>query len=432
MTYEEAKVYIEQVSRTGSILGLENIQNLMQELSDVQENLNIIHIGGTNGKGSIGAFIESVLIEAGYRVGRYTSPAVFEPFEVWRINRKNIALESYLECLSQVKEACEGLLAKGLPQPTVFEVETALAFVYFHQEKCDYVLLEVGMGGETDATNLITKPVCSVLTSISMDHMQFLGNSLTEIACVKAGIVKAGCPVVTADSQKTEVLQVIKDVAEQKGAELFVAETVMDENYRDIQVSLGGISYNHELLGQVKLKLAGSYQIENSILAATVCKKVLHLSDEVILRGLEKTIWPGRFEVVSKKPLIILDGAHNEDAAEKLANTIQKHFTNRRITYIIGVLADKEHAKMLALMLPLAQKVYTVTPSNARALNGAVLAEEVRSFGKEAVYCEKMADAVNFAAKEAEEGETDVIIAFGSLSYLAALKKEVRGNHGQE
>jgi len=428
MTYEGARAYIEKVSQTGSILGLENIQNLMRELSDVQEKLNIIHIGGTNGKGSTGAFIESVLIEAGYRVGRYTSPAVFEPFEVWRINRENITLEAYLDCLSQVKEACERLLVKGLPQPTVFEVETALAFVYFHQEKCDYVLLEVGMGGETDATNLITKPVCSVLTSISMDHMQFLGNSLSEIARVKAGIIKEECPVVTTDSQKPEGLQVIREVAEQKAAELIIAEV----GTSDSQTSISGISYRHELFGTVELKLAGSYQIENSVLAATVCKKVLHLSDEVILRGLKQTTWPGRFEVVSKEPLIILDGAHNEDAAEKLANTIQKHFTNRRITYIIGVLADKEHAKMLALMLPPAQKVYTVTPSNARALNGAVLAEEVRSFGKEAVYCEKMADAVNFAVKEAEEGETDVIIAFGSLSYLAALKKEVRGNHGQE
>lgn len=439
MTYEEAKVYIEKVSQTGSILGLENIQNLMKELGDVQEKLNIIHIAGTNGKGSTGAFIESVLIEAGYRVGRYTSPAVFEPFEVWRINRENITQEDYLACLEEVRNACERLLAKGLPQPTVFEVETALAFIYFYQKKCDYVLLEVGMGGETDATNLITKPVCSVITSISMDHMQFLGNSLEEIAGVKAGIIKTGCPVVTTGGQKPEVLQVIRDVAVQKGAELFVADVRKAELENEVEdvcqesdglskvkVSLDGICYYHEEFGYVQLKLAGTYQIENSILAATVCKKVLQLPDEVILRGLELTTWPGRFEVVSEEPLIILDGAHNEDAAEKLAHTLQKHFTNRRITYIIGVLADKEHAKMLALMLPLAQKVYTVTPPNARALNGEVLANEVRSFGKEAEYCEKMADAVTFAVQEVENGRADVIVAFGSLSYLSALKQVIK------
>lgn len=423
MNYEEAKAYIEEVSRTGSILGLESIQNLMKELGDVQEELNIIHIGGTNGKGSTGSFIESVLIEAGYHVGRYTSPAVFETFEVWRVNRENIAVERYLECLEQVKNACERMHAKGLPQPTVFEVETALAFVYFYQEKCDYVLLEVGMGGETDATNLITKPICSVLTSISMDHMQFLGNSLSEIARVKAGIIKAGCPIVTVDSQKGEVLQVINEVAKQKGAELFVAEGICEQESACIESSIDGISYRHKAFGPVKLKLIGTYQIENSILAATVCKKVLQLSHEVILRGLEQTTWPGRFEVVSKEPLIILDGAHNEDAAEKLAHTVQKHFTNCRITYIIGVLADKEHAKMLSSMLPLAQKVYTVTPQNKRALDGAILAKEVQSFGKEAVYCENMSDAVRLAVKEAKRGESDVILAFGSLSYLSVVKQ---------
>jgi len=425
---------------------LESIQNLMMELGDVQESLNIIHIAGTNGKGSTGAFIESVLIESGYRVGRYTSPAVFDPFEVWRINRKNISVERYLECLTLVKKACEHMLAKGLPQPTVFEVETALAFVYFYQEKCDYVLLEVGMGGETDATNLITKPICSVLTSISMDHMQFLGNSLTEIARVKAGIIKAGCPVVTTGKQKSDVLRILQEVAKEKRAELIVtkigkletsawnvAEDLQQSEGQengihpvsDIQISLGGISYKHEQLGYIHLKQAGMYQIENSILAATVCKEVLKLSDEVILRGLEQTCWPGRFEVVSEEPLIILDGAHNEDAAKKLAEEVRIYFTKQKITYIIGVLADKEHAKMLELMLPYAHKVYTVTPPNKRALNGMTLAEEVQSLKKEAVYCEDMEDAVKCAIKETKTGETDVILAFGSLSYLSALKQVI-------
>ncbi|MBQ8278371.1 MAG: bifunctional folylpolyglutamate synthase/dihydrofolate synthase [Roseburia sp.] len=436
MTYEEAKLYIEKVSQTGSILGLENIQNLMRELGDVQEQLHIIHIAGTNGKGSTGAFIESALIEAGYQVGRYTSPAVFEPFEVWRINRENISMEDYLNCLEKVQAACERMLEKGLAQPTVFEVETALAFLYFYEKKCDYVLLEVGMGGETDATNLITKPVCSVITSISMDHMQFLGNSLGEIARVKAGIIKAGCPVVTGSAQRPEVMCVIKEVADQKQAELFVAdawqaeigcmEMEREKMISNVQFTLAGISYYHKEFGKVQLKLAGTYQIENSILAATVCKKVLQLSNNVILRGLEKTGWPGRFEVVSENPLVILDGAHNEDAAEKLSQTIQKHFTNRKITYIIGVLADKAHAKMLELMLPYAHHVYTVTPpKNKRALDGDVLAEEVRSFGKEAVYCENIRDAATFAVDGARAGDTDVIVAFGSLSYLSALKREL-------
>lgn len=422
MTCEEAKVYIEKVSQTGSILGLENIQNLMKELGDVQEKLNIIHIAGTNGKGSTGAFIESVLIEAGYRVGRYTSPAVFEPFEVWRINRENITQEAYLECLEEVKHACERMLAKGMAQPTVFEVETALAFVYFYKEKCDYLLLEVGMGGETDATNLITKPVCSVITSISMDHMQFLGNSLSEIARVKAGIIKEGCPVVTGSTQKPEVLQVIRDVAEQKNAELFVAEEV---NTCGAFRGETGLSYKHKLVGKVWFPMPTEYQIENSNLAITVCKSVLGLPREAIRKGIAKTKWPGRFERISRKPVIIIDGAHNEDAAKKLAKEMQNHFTNQRITYIIGVLADKEHAKMLEIMLPYARQIYTVTPPNKRALDGQILAEEVRSFGKEAVCCESIREAAVLAVKEARMGNTDVIVAFGSLSYLSELKQAV-------
>lgn len=423
MTYEEAKVYIEEVSRTGSILGLENIQNLMAELDDIQEQLNIIHIGGTNGKGSTGAFIESVLIEAGYRVGRYTSPAVFEPFEVWRINRENISVERYLECLEQVKNACERMLGKGMCQPTVFEVETALAFLYFYQEKCDYVLLEVGMGGETDATNLITRPVCSVLTSISMDHMQFLGNSLSEIARVKAGIIKEGCPVVTTGNQNREVLQVLSDVATERNAKLIVAD---DTETIHAMVGIGGISYRHKTAGKIHLSMPALYQIENSDLAITVCMEVLNIPAEMIRKGIDKAKWPGRFEQISRSPFVVIDGAHNEDAAKKLAEVVRNYFTKQRITYIIGVLADKEHAKMLEIMLPYAHKIYTVTPPNKRALDAAVLAEEVSSLGKEAVSCTSIREAAVSAVKEARLGETEIIVAFGSLSYLAELKEAVK------
>ena len=440
MTYEEAKVYIEKVSQTGSILGLESIIHLMQELGNVQETLRIIHIGGTNGKGSTGAFIESVLIEAGYVVGRYTSPAVFEPFEVWRINRENISLEDYLECLNEVKEACERMLAKGMAQPTVFEVETALAFVYFAKKNCDYVLLEVGMGGETDATNLITKPVCSVLTSISMDHMQFLGNTLEEIAKVKAGIIKKQCPIVTSDTQEKEVLQVIEQAAQKTDANLILAKLAdiqvskeMDAKQlwcekSDKQIAEKGMPQGtvrllctHKILGQVVLGLMGAYQVENANLAITVCQEVLHIPHDLIKRGLEKTYWPGRFEVIHTSPIFILDGAHNEDAARKLAATLQNYFTNRKITYIIGVLADKEHKKMLEIMLPFAERVYTVTPPNKRALAGADLASEVESLGYEAINCGEIETAVRKALMSATEDE--VIVAFGSLSYLAKVKE---------
>ena len=233
MNYGQARAYAVNVSRSGSILGLDSIENLMHELGDIQEQLKIIHIAGTNGKGSTGAYLERVLIEAGYRVGRYSSPAVFDPMEVWRINLQSMSHEEYADIMEQVKCACDRMVEKGMEQPTIFEVETAMAFLYFYQKKCDYVLLEVGMGGRTDATNVIRKPVCSVITSVSMDHMQFLGNTLTEIAQAKAGIIKKDCPVVTI-LQKAEVMVAIEAEAEKQAA-ILRAEAEKEKMIREAE-----------------------------------------------------------------------------------------------------------------------------------------------------------------------------------------------------
>lgn len=420
MTYQKARAYIENVSRTGSVLGLESIQNLMNELGNVQDKLAIIHIAGTNGKGSVGAFLESALILAGKKVGRYTSPAVFEELEEWRINKENISKEEYAFYVEQIKSACDHMVSKGMAHPTVFEVETALAFIYFYEKKCDYVLLETGMGGETDATNLIKKPVCSVITSVSMDHMQFLGNTIEEIAAVKAGIIKKGCPVATI-RQKEEVLQIIRAEAEAKGAELLIADSCVCERIEPLGTDMTGISYTCPKLGEIKLNMSGEYQLENSYLAITVLKEVLTIQEEFIKEGLKKAVWPGRFETISEAPRFIIDGAHNEDAAEKLSRTLRKYFTNREITYIIGVLADKEHEKMLRIMLPLAQRVFTVTPQNPRALDCVSLAKEAEKYHNHVTAC----DNIELAVDKAMEctGKDGIILAFGSLSYLKDVKK---------
>lgn len=540
MTYKEAREYIQTVSKTGSVLGLESIRNLMHELSDVQETLSVIHIAGTNGKGSTGTYLSAALMEAGYQVGRYTSPAVFSPLEVWQINGTNITEEEYANMVSQVKNACDILVSKGLPHPTVFEVETAMAFLWFSQKKCDYVLLETGMGGSTDATNVITKPICSVLTSISMDHMQFLGNSLEEIAEAKAGIIKKGCPVVTV-KQKPDAMEVIEETAKKLDAKLLVADPgkakilessatgnvfcfpmfdLMQEegnaeecqasNLQEQETLIEGEEYlkntewisisnrkleeikrtvetknleelqkierikrrekgtaQTESLCKIRTRMAGIYQIENAMLAVTVLHEVLHLPQETIKRGIEQAVWPGRFEVLSQNPLFIADGAHNEDAAEKLYETVSGLFWDKPVTYMIGVLADKEHKKILAKMLPLAQHVFTVTPPNVRALDAQVLAQEVRECVRENCVMEQACEPtcmpienkifgnlpmqetdkqdenmkevscrnVNItvescdSVKEAVEkakmaaGKAGVVIAFGSLSYLGYVKE---------
>lgn len=420
MNYEEAAEFADSTKKYGSILGLESIRNLMQELGNIQEQLHIIHVAGTNGKGSVCAFLSAALTEAGYRVGRYNSPAVFERREVFRIGETMISKEEYAAVFERVQTACEVLTKRGCPHPTVFEVETAAAFLWFYEKKCDLVLLETGMGGETDATNLITHPVCSVLTSIGMDHMQYLGNTIEEIAKVKAGIIKKGCPVV-ALKQGDSVCEVIKNKAEECGSRCVLVEV---PQYMQ-EAPIWGTTLQDVHYGSVHTALGGVWQRENLSLALAVLKLLEEsgypITKEAVQGGIAKTIWHGRYEVLQTEPLFIIDGAHNPIAAKRLKETIEKDFTNREIIYIIGVLADKEHEKMLRLLLPEAKAVFTVTPDSPRALDGEILAKEARKYADNIWYVPDIGKAVKMAKETAKE--SDVILAVGSLSYLKEVKK---------
>lgn len=420
MTYDEAVEFADSTKKYGSILGLESIRNLMQELGNVQEQLHIIHVAGTNGKGSVCAFLSAALTEAGYRVGRYNSPAVFERREVFRIGETMISKEEYAAVFERVQTACEALKKRGCPHPTVFEVETAAAFLWFYEKKCDLVLLETGMGGETDATNLITHPVCSVLTSIGMDHMQYLGNTIEEIAKVKAGIIKKGCPVV-ALKQGDSVCEVIKNKAEEGGSRCVLVEV---PQYMQ-EAPIWGTTLQDVHYGSVHTALGGIWQRENLSLALAVLKLLEEsgypITKEAVQSGIAKTIWHGRYEVLQTEPLFIIDGAHNPIAAKRLKETIEKDFTNREIIYIIGVLADKEHEKMLRLLLPGAKAVFTVTPDSPRALDGEILAKEARKYADNIWHVPDIGKAVKMAKETAKE--SDVILAVGSLSYLKEVKK---------
>lgn len=429
MTYGEARAFLEETKQYGSVLGLDSIRALMDKLSNVQDELPVIHVAGTNGKGSTCAMLASILQEAGLRVGRYSSPAVFSYEEIYQINGEPISHESYAGCMAQVKNACERLMAEGEPHPTSFEIETAIAFLYFAQENCDLVLLEVGMGGATDATNVIRKPVCAVLTDISRDHMGFLGETLTEIAEIKAGIIKEGVPVVSAE-QQPEAMTVISKVAEQRQAKLIVAKTerIQNVSYDADRMKLTLLGRERRQKMEYQLGLTGAYQARNALLAVTVAE-VLRLSgypvtERAVADGLMYAVWSGRFETIHRKPRIIIDGAHNEDAAKQLRATIENCFTNEPITYIIGVLADKEHEKMLQLLLPYAGRVYTVTPHNPRALPGETLCAEARKYHSDVTNMESVQAAVESAVMGA--GEEDVILAFGSLSYLCEVKEAVQ------
>lgn len=439
MTYEQACAFAGQAAKSGSILGLDSIRALMAELSDVQEKLPIIHIAGTNGKGSVGAYLASIFREAGLHVARYTSPAVFTPLEVFTYDGENIMETEYANVMSQVKDACDIIVSAGKECPTIFEIETAVAFLWFYEKKPDVVLLETGMGGELDATNLITHPLASVITSISMDHMQFLGDTIASIARAKAGIIKVGCPVYAAE-QNQVVKEVLTAVASEKDAPIVFADTQTDILLED---KPGNMAFSHVLASGVgitlKTVMAGVYQVKNAALAAEAAYALLpvlmsnekkeaegrsyaksleeHIL-EIIRDGMEKTRWPGRFEVVSTEPFLVIDGAHNEDAAKQLAATIENCFTNARLTYIIGVLADKEHEKMLRIMSPFAKRVYTVTPHNARALDAERLAKEASNYYENVQACGSVEKALEEALSHEEP-----VLAFGSLSYLGNLKR---------
>lgn len=428
MNYIDAMDFLEETKKYGSQLGLTSIQNLMAELGNIQDEIPLVHIGGTNGKGSVGAMLSQVLTEAGYRVGRFCTPDVFVYEDEFQMNGINIEKGRLAQLFTRVKAACEKLVAQGMAHPTRFEVETAAAFLWFYEEDCDIALLEVGMGGATDATNLIRKPLVSVLTSISMDHIRFLGNSLAEIATVKSGIIKPQVPVVTMQ-QKPEAMEVIKKKAEEMQAELIVADITQVQNITQ-KDGRYAFEWKAPRCIPVTLSLCGAFQVENAVCVINTLrilqKKYPKITETVIQQGLSHTIWHGRMEQIGTGPDFYLDGAHNEDAVRKLRKTLDESFSNRRIVYIMGVLADKDYEKMITMMYQPGNRVYTVTPQNPRALDGKELEKQLFGQNIDAQYCKNIQDAVLYALRDAQK--EDMILAFGSLSYL----RDVRNAYESE
>lgn len=424
MNERDALNYIESISGQGIVPGLENIRELCRRLGDPQNELKFVHIAGTNGKGSVSSYIASVLKTAGYRVGRYISPVIFDYRERIQTGGRPITKEALGRLMEQVKTVCDGMVAEGKNQPTPFEVETALGFLYFKEKNCDIVVLETGMGGLLDATNIIENTVLAVLTSISMDHMQFLGDTLAKIASQKAGILKPGCRVVSI-RQPEEAQRVIEDAAVSQGCGLTVVEpgkiTAVKYGLERQKFSYGGYT-------GLEIRLAGKYQIENAALAVEALRLLSECgyrwNEKQLRKGLAETVWDGRFTVVGRKPYFIVDGAHNEDAAKRLAESIQFYFTNKRIIYIMGVLKDKEHEKIIALTHEYADQIITVaTPDNPRAFPAYALAQEVAAVHPKVTAADSLEEAVEMSRLLA--GKDDVIIAFGSLSFLGRLMKIV-------
>lgn len=420
MNERQVMEYMEEIGRYGIVPGLDNIRELCRRLGDPQKELRFVHIAGTNGKGSVSAYVAKVLSCAGYRVGRYLSPTLFGYRERIQVNGRWIARSALCRGVERIREICGEMRAQGLPHPTPFEVETALGFLYFREKGCDLVVLETGMGGREDATNLIENTVAAVLTSVSMDHMKFLGSTLEKIAWQKAGIMKTGRPAVSA-CQKEEAMRVIRDSAEALGCPLTV---MRPEELSHVRYGLQKQSFDYGGLEKMEISLAGKYQVENAALAVDVINVLNNngysISEKQLRQGLRETVWPGRFTVLGKRPYFIADGAHNEDAAKRLAESLEFYFTNRRIIYIIGVLKDKEYEKIIALTHSLADQIITVTPpENPRAMPAYLLAQEVAKVHPNVTVADSLEEAVEMSRLLA--GKEDVIVAFGSLSYMGRL-----------
>lgn len=420
MNDKEAMAFVEGIESLGIVPGLDSIRKLCEAIGNPQDTLKFVHIAGTNGKGSALAYISTILKCAGYKVGRYISPTIFEYRERIQVNERMITKKALGEGMELVKAACEDMVARGLPHPTPFEVETALAFWYFQKMKCDIVVLETGMGGLLDATNVITTTLAAVIASVGRDHMKFLGNTVEEIAKQKAGIIKNDCYVICM-KQKNSVMQVIEEEAQRKNSILRVADP---EQAGHVRYGIEKQQFDYADMKKLEITLAGQFQIANAVLAVetvlALSEKGFAVARQAIRKGLLETRWQGRFTVVARKPLFIVDGAHNEDAAAKLANSIEFYFTNKRIIYIMGMLKDKEYDKVIDLTYKYADQIITVTPpGNPRALPAYELAKEIAKVHSKVTAVDSLEEAVEMSRLLA--GKDDVIIAFGSLSYLGRL-----------
>jgi len=410
MNYNEVSQFLQNASRSGIVLGLSQMSELLERLGNPQDRLRIIHIAGTNGKGSVGAFLEGILRQKGKRVARYTSPSVFHTLEKYTINSQQISEADFCQCIEKIKSVMDNSLS-----PTLFEIETAAAFLYFGEQNCDYVLLETGMGGREDATNIIKSPLCSVLTPISMDHMGFLGDTIEKITAEKCGIIKKNCPVVSA-VQTDKVKSVIEEFAKENKL-IFAKETVYKGFFNGKQY------FDYMNIEDIELSALGKYQLDNAALAIEVAKTAEDLSDEEIRNGLKDIMWQGRFEIISDTPLVILDGAHNVGAVNALVESINEYFPDKELNFVTGTFADKEYQKTIPIFAPMAKKIFAITPDSPRALSNTEYAKEIQKYNKNTV-----ASELGKAIKECISDKNAITICFGSLSFLADAKYEVIKN----
>lgn len=415
MNYDEAMEFIENTGKFSINLGLQRVERLCKLMGNPEKKLKIIHIAGTNGKGSTTTFISSILMEQGYRVGIYTSPYIERFTERIRINNEEISRNDIAGLVSELEPLIDKVVGEGLDHPTEFEIITACALKYFEESKVDYVVLEVGLGGRFDATNVID-PLLSVITTISMDHVNILGDTLSKIAFEKAGIIKEGIPVVVYPQEK-EAMDVILDVAKSRNSRICKVE---DLSYEIVSNTIDGVVYNTTGIMEyknIRLNMLGDYQVLNSLTALRSVEVLrglgVEIEDRAIYNGLEEARWPGRFEVLRRNPFIVLDGGHNEQGIDALVKSCKRYFDGKNINIVCGMLRDKNYRDMVGKLASMGSKFVTVEPNNPRAMTAGELKEVVEGFGREAAEAKNIREAVELGLKITSKDE--VLVFCGSL-----------------
>ena len=425
MNINEALEYIHNVKWQGSKLGLERTFALLESLGNPQKSLKFVHVAGTNGKGSTSACIASILQTAGYKTGLYISPYIMCFNERMQVNGEYITDEELIRVTEEIRPIADAMA----DSPTEFEIVTALAMKFFLNQKCDIVVLEVGMGGRLDSTNVIDTPELAVITAIGYDHVEYLGPTIADIAREKAGVIKSGGDVLVYGGEP-EIEDVFEKISKERNAKLYKAD------FSRISVSdyaLDGTRLSIAPHKDLKLPLMGTYQPNNATVAITAVEilrnKGYEISDEAIKTGIASVKWPGRFEVLGESPVFILDGAHNPQGAQVTVESLKEHFNGQKITFVIGVMADKDVDEIVIHLAPFAKVFIAVRPDYYRAMNADELAEKLGKYNIPVLIGKSVNDGVALAMEKA--GKSGIVCAVGSLYFSSEIRnahKEFREN----
>ncbi|MBQ2801190.1 MAG: bifunctional folylpolyglutamate synthase/dihydrofolate synthase [Lachnospiraceae bacterium] len=433
MTYQEAEKYILDVPKFTKKNGLDNTRELMKELGNPERNLKVIHVAGTNGKGSVCAFTSSILIEAGKKTGLFTSPHLVRITERFRIDGVEMSEQEFAEIFEQVKKAVDNIMERGFAHPTFFELLFAMALVYFETHQVEYVVLETGLGGRLDSTNVIESPVMTAITSISLDHTEYLGETITEIAAEKAGIIKENVPLILGINQE-EVVKVIEAKTKEKMTEIY---KISEKDYKICEKNNKHIDFllNVKYYGYVRVSLpySAKYQVENAVVAIRIIEKLLNKDEytpEMINRGLNKRLWQGRMEQAIED--IYFDGAHNEDGIRAFLETAKELTKNRECVLLFGAVKEKNYEEMIKEIATTLKAEVTVvtTLDTPRSMEAEQLRETFKRYTEKQVICCENTETAWKKALELKNKER-VLFCVGSL-YLVGELKAITGESNND